>query len=477
LEDLAENAIQRGLALGANYVEARIQSDIETTYTMKNGIPNNFQISKRLGIGVRILVGGVLGFASTDRLTRESIDDLVKNAYGMTRSASRIMKDPIRLSHEKVIQTNWERKVTSSPENVSSEEKFDLLLEIERKLRPNEVNVNLPSRYVTLSHERQEKFYANSEGTRIRCKVPRISLWFFLTASKPSKGTLQRWMYVGESRGWEAVKDWNPPELVSNEAKTLGRVLEEGVAPPTGVTDLILGSEVVGIVCHESCGHPQEADRILGREAAQAGESYLKLDMIGTRIGSEHVTILDDPTLPRSFGYYLYDDEGVEAKERTLINKGVIESFLHNRETAAKLNVKSNGAARSVSYSREPIIRMANTYMKPGDFSKEELFEDVESGVYIKSFMEWNIDDRRFNQRYVGLEAYLIRDGEIDSPVRNPIIEVTTPTLYSNVAAVSKEVNFQAATCGKGDPQQGAPVWTGGPEILVRGLRLGGTGF
>jgi TldD protein len=196
--------------------------------------------------------------------------------------------------------------------------------------------------------------------------------------------------------------------------------------------------------------------------------------MIGTRIGSEHVTIVDDPTLPNSFGYYLYDDEGVEAKERVLIDRGVIANFLHNRETAAELGVRSNGAARSVAYSREPMIRMANTYMKPGNHETEELFEDVKSGVYIKTFMEWNIDDRRYNQRYVGLEAYLIRDGEIHQPIRNPVLEVTTPALYGSVDAVSKTLDFDAATCGKGDPQQGAPVWTGGPEIRIRGLRLGG---
>jgi TldD protein len=98
----------------------------------------------------------------------------------------------------------------------------------------------------------------------------------------------------------------------------------------------------------------------------------------------------------------------------------------------------------------------------------------MKSGVYIKTFMEWNIDDKRFNQRYVGLEAYLIQDGEMGKPVRNPTLELTTPTLYSSVDAVSKNPDFQAATCGKGDPQQGAPVWTGGPEIRVRGMRLGG---
>jgi len=237
---------------------------------------------------------------------------------------------------------------------------------------------------------------------------------------------------------------------------------------------MILGSEVTGIICHESCGHPQEADRILGREAAQAGESYIKPGMLGQRIGSEHVTVIDDPTLPNSYGFYQYDDEGVKAHPRTLIKEGIITELLHNRETAAELQVSSNAASRSSAYDREPIIRMANTYMKPEDHSLEELVEGVGYGVYMKSFMEWNIDDRRYNQRYVGLESYLIENGEISTPIRNPVLEITTPGLYGSVDAVGKELEFSAATCGKGDPMQGAPVWTGGPPIRVRKIRLGG---
>jgi TldD protein len=474
MEDLLNNAIRRGLDFGASYVEARVQSDVENTFTLKNGVPDSFQISRMVGVGVRVLVNGALGFASTNRLTKDGVNEIIKLAYNMARSSSYLVKSPVRLSLEKTVESTWEAKATDPPEKISAEEKFNLLFEIEGMLNPHEVHVELPSRYLTLSNEIQEKFYSNSEGTRIHGKIPKISLWFFLTASKPSKGTLQRWLYLGESRGWEAVKEWDAPKRVSEEARTLGKILEEGITPPRDETDLILGPEVVGIICHESCGHPQEADRILGREAAQAGESYLEPDMIGTKIGSEYVTIVDDPTLPKSFGYYLYDDEGVEARERMLVDKGKVANFLQNRETAAELGVKSNGAARAVAYSREPMIRMANTYMKPGSYDREELFDDIKSGVYIKTFMEWNIDDRRFNQRYVGLEAYLIRNGEIDKPVRNPVLEVTTPSLYGSVDAVSNTVDFQAATCGKGDPQQGASVWTGGPEIRLRGLRLGG---
>ncbi|MEM4344049.1 MAG: metallopeptidase TldD-related protein, partial [Candidatus Caldarchaeum sp.] len=145
----------------------------------------------------------------------------------------------------------------------------------------------------------------------------------------------------------------------------------------------------------------------------------------------------------------------------------------HNRETAADLNTHSNGASRSSMYNREPIVRMANTYLKPGDHSLEELFELAGNGVYIKSYQEWNIDDRRWNQRYVGVVAYLIRNGRLAEMVRNPILDLTTKGLWSSVDAVGKDLGFYAGYCGKGDPMQGIPVWFGGPSVLLRNVRLG----
>jgi TldD protein len=164
----------------------------------------------------------------------------------------------------------------------------------------------------------------------------------------------------------------------------------------------------------------------------------------------------------------------VRGRKRYLIKDGKITDFLHNRETAASMGTRSNGSSRAVSYDREPIVRMANTYLEPGDLSFEELVEDVHKGVYVRNFTEWNIDDRRFNQRYTGLEAYLVNDGELGAPVRNPTIEMTTIGLYRAVDAIGDDLRFWGATCGKGDPMQGIPVWTGGPTIRIRDVKLGG---
>jgi TldD protein len=431
-------------------------------------------LTRKLGVGIRVIVDGALGFASTNSLEQPDIRSAAESAVRTAKASRRLIASPTRLSPEKSWEDDWEAKMKVDFRQVSPEEKFEVLFTIEKSLVPENVHVALPSRILLFDEDLTEKYYVNSDGAKLHGIVPHLSLLFILTASEPGKGTVQRIRHEAQSRGWEAIEDWKPKEIAADEAKILGRILREGVSPPRGDLDVVLGSEITGIICHESCGHPQEADRILGREAAQAGESYIKPDMIGQKIGTENVTIIDDPTLQNSYGYYLYDDEGVKAGPRVLIKDGVIAEFLHNRETAAELAVASNGASRSVAYDREPIIRMANTYMKPGDHTLEELIEAVKHGVYIKSFMEWNIDDRRYNQRYVGLEAYLIDNGETTTPVRNPILEVTTPGLYGSVDAVGKGVEFSGATCGKGDPMQGVPVWTGGPPIRLTQIQLGG---
>ncbi|MHA1212828.1 MAG: metallopeptidase TldD-related protein, partial [Candidatus Heimdallarchaeota archaeon] len=142
-------------------------------------------------------------------------------------------------------------------------------------------------------------------------------------------------------------------------------------------------------MAHENTGHPSEGDRILGREGAQAGESFyidlLEKQKLGEiKIGTEAVTLIDDPTMPGSAGYYLYDDECVKAGPRYLIKEGMINDLLLNREFAYRFETKSNAAARAIGYNREPLVRMANTYFAPGEYNIDELIEGVKKGIYMK---------------------------------------------------------------------------------------------
>lgn len=476
MEDITEFIIDRARSMGAEYAESRLQIDLRESIILKNGVLEATVFEESRGVGIRVLLDGALGFASINTLRKKDVERTLKRAIKVARSASKLMKQKIFMGKGELGSGRVDVKPRVNFSSVDLESKINLIKEADEETinAASARDVKVPSRIITLDTWITEKIIMTSDGANIHSITPRAALFAFITVFHPQKGPAQRYFNLGETGGWEVVEKWNLPKLFYEETYALSRVLMEAVKPPEGEMDAVLGPEVAGIVSHESCGHPSEADRILGREAAQAGETFLKLNSIGLRVGSPQVNVVDDPTLKGSFGFYLYDDEGVKARRRILIREGVVNEFLHNRETASVFGVESNGASRAVAYNREPIVRMANTFFMPGDYMEEELFEDIKYGIYIKNFMEWNIDDRRFNQRYVGLEAYKIENGELKSLVKNPILEITTTGLWSAVDAASKKIEFQAAYCGKGDPMQGIPVWTGGPHIRLRRVRIGG---
>jgi len=465
---IAEFALKA--AAKADYAEARFESARVNEFTLKNGVLEVSESSETQGLCVRVIVKGAQGSAFTNLLGKPSVKAAVSRALKLAKQSAKIVKDPVELSVEKPGKADYSVAQRIPLADVSSDLKIRELINIDRALLS--AGVKLPARFLTLRDETKEKYYVNSDGSNIRSKIPRVLFDYMLTAAADGK-TVQRMFSFGASAGWEAFKKWSLAEKLAEEAGMLGKILATAQPCPSGELDVVLSPELVGIASHESVGHPYEADRILGREAAQAGESFVTRELLGTKIGSDVVNVVDDPRLPGSYGYYLYDDEGVKANRRYLIKNGIITSFLQNRWSASRFGIPSNGSARANNWDAEPIVRMANTYVMAGDHSTEELLRDVKKGIYIKSYMEWNIDDKRFNQRYTGLEAYLIENGELKHLVRNPVLEITTPVFWSSVDAVGKNVEYVAGNCGKGEPMQGIPVWFGGPHIRLRKIKFG----
>lgn len=465
-KEIADYALEYARSKGVEYAEVRAQSQVQDRLMLRSGILEAYMSAVDSGFCVRVIADGGIGFASTNKWTKEEAKEIVDLACRYAKLAKR--KEKIVFAEEKGVETDWTVAQKEKIENISAEERIAKFVEIDKSLAS--CGVKIAATMASCTIDLTSKYFVNSEGSRITSFVPKIGAFIFITVAEQGK-TEQAYEQFGYSGGWEAFKEWNITEKLIHNANVLKNVIEKGKAVKSGVMDLVCGPEVTGIAAHESCGHPMEADRILGREMSQAGRSFIYKGgpfWIGTRIGSDLVTIVDDPTIEHSYGYYAYDDEGVKARRRFLYKNGVINEFLHNRESAAKLGTRSNASSRSVNYDREAIVRMANTFVLPGDMTEEELIKDVKYGVYMKSFTEWNIDDKRFNQRYVGREAYLIENGELKHPVARPVIETTTPKFWMAVDAVSKKVEFDAATCGKGDPGQGIPVYTGGPCIRLR---------
>ena len=466
-----------------DYVEIRSEMNSIDTVAFINGklhignLPLELTadaFARKSGFNIRIIANGGIGMASNNQVTKDSIINSIDKAYQIAKRSGNQRKKPIELSDEPTYEVSWQSNYKINPMDVTLEEKIEFLQEF-----VNIFKQKRPIEYIhifVLMSEQRDTYFINSDGSRITGHIPRVAFIPVIIGIKAGGQNEQSMQTYATSSGWDQLIDWNLKERVEKTVNNLAEIIINAKTPPEGKIDLVLGPNVTGIIAHENCGHPHEADRILGREGAQAGESYLREYEIGYKIGNDCVNVCDDPTIPGSYGYYLYDDEGVKARKRELIKDGCFNEMLHNRESAALFNTNSNAAARAVAYDREPLIRMANTYFAPGDYSLEEMIEDIKLGILMNSFTEWNIDDKRLQSKYVGQEAFLIKDGNLTNTfILKPTLEISSPGLFGSIDAQGKSntLEWQGAFCGKSEPGQGCPVWTGGPFIRLRNIRLG----
>jgi TldD protein len=263
------------------------------------------------------------------------------------------------------------------------------------------------------------------------------------------------------------------------------RVAEEAAelltapACPAGETTLILAGEQLGLQIHESVGHAIELDRVLGREASYAGTSYLAPDSAGSfRLGSPLMNVTADATAPGGLGSFRWDDEGVEGRAVPIVREGVLRGFLSSRETAAEIGIpRSGGCMRAEGFARQPIVRMTNVNLEPGDAGTlDDLIADTDRGVLIETNRSWSIDDRRLRFRFEGEAAWEIAGGRRSRLLRNPSYAGVTPEFWAGLDAVCSAPEWRLGSvldCGKGEPGQFAHVSHGSAPARFRGVQVG----
>jgi TldD protein len=454
-KDIAEYALKK-LDKISDYVEVFLQHYYEYGYAIEQGIINGGSFSDKKGLRIRLIKDGNLFTLSIDNLKKEKIDEMLSN---IKTFKSKI----INISKEKIEKAD---AVVKIKKEVSEEKLLEYLYNLEKLLK-NSKSVKYRSIYGNFKLLKNN--FINSEGSDITSTIPYTILYLFFTVGNNNE-TRQRFLQLGGTGGFETIK--NSEEKIENEINALNNVIVKGSTLSSSeikkIKNVVIAPEISGIAVHESIGHPNEADRVFGREAAQAGRSYITKDKFGMKIGSSIVNILDDSTIKGSYGFYLYDDEGVKARAKILVKDGIQNELLLNREYAYELGLHSNASARSDKYFNEPIIRMSNTYLKKGDATLDELITEAKNGIYIKSFTEWNIDDTRSFSLYQGNEAYLIKNGRIDKPIKNYKLESSTIDFWSAVELLGKDFELYLGMCGKGEPEQGVPVTMGGPSALLK---------
>ena len=410
------------------------------------------------GFGVRVIVNGAWGFASSPMVTKEEIARVTGEAVIIAKANATIQPKPIQLAPVKAYRTRWETPHEKDPFAVPTAEKLDLLRRAADEVKKNTKVFGSSS---SLNIRSEDKYFASTEGSSIQQLILQIYGNLDATAVDRAAGVSRSRSYVPTqaSAGWEYVPEMN---LEENAQRIREEVVEHLSAPSVkaGKKDLILMPNHLMLTIHESVAHPTELDRSLGYEANYAGTSYITPATIGKKIASEHCTFIGDRTSPRALGTAGYDDDGVKTGVFTIIDKGVFRNFQTTREQAHLVGDKeSHGCSQADSWATVPFQRMPNVYLKagPSETTLEGMISEIEDGVLIDGRGSYSIDQQRYNFQFGGDAFWEIKGGKKRGMISRVAYQARTPDFWQACDATAGPSYWrQYGTTGdaKGEPTQ-----------------------
>jgi len=470
--DKLQECVRSGEDLGADFVEARYDDLTLRTLQRINDIWQDIQVKSRMGFAITAYVDGVSGFSFTPSTETADIKLATENAYKMAKASSGAAKLKLPFDRRDAVKS----KKSDTPSVKIHPRDRDLAYKIDMVNRgvesAREHGENIKTVRGLYGELYGPKMVANSDGSKIDWEFLITDMRFMVTSKTSSGAMVIGAEGHGETCGLEAFEEGNnTPEKMGEIAGKNAKEQLQAKACPAGNFRALVEEDLVGVLAHESFGHLSEADFIV------TGGSPLT-DKVGTVLGTEHATIVDGgvPDIKKYGGLWLpYDDQGTATNQTTVLEKGVLKHYLHNRGTAKNLKQEPTGNARAVSFVFPPIPRMTNTYFMPGTLSEEEAIKELGTGVFAIQSSGGQVEgDGSFV--FKAIRGYWVEKGEIQYPIREVALSGNILELLSKVEGATKDLILRSGYfggCGKGG-QFPLPVGMGGPKLLIDGVTFGG---
>lgn len=474
--DESAQALETCRVRGAEYAEIRFEEENAQIVEVRNGDVETLADTRDGGYGIRALIDGAWGFASSADVSKDGIDATAAKAVELARAAARVSRTHRARKPSRTIVDSYATPCLRDPQTVGLDERIHLLLDAERAIH---VGPQIRVGKAFIETRVIDKYFFDSLGSRIDQHI--LQTGSGLMALAVGDNEAQDRGYPGDhglfqTGGWEVVE----AARLREQAAQLG---EEAIglltAPqcPQGEFDLILGGSQVSLQIHESLGHAAELDRVLGGEASFSGTSFLSIDQLGQlQYGSPIVNIQIDNTLTRGLATVGYDDEGTPSTIDDIIRNGVLVGFETSRDTAHLIGRESNACMRTGGWQYVPMIRMCNLNLLPGTLSFEALFQDVKHGIYMESNRSWSIDDRRLNFQFGCQIGWEIINGKKARMVKNPTYAGVTPSFWNSCDAIADQHSWVAwgtPNCGKGEPMQTGRTTQAAAPARFRKVKIG----
>jgi TldD protein len=478
MRQLLENLMDSAIGL-ADYADARHVHTQSESIDTRNGMVQAAARGDDEGIGVRVRVGGAWGFAATRGTRNADAEIALERALAIARAQPAAAATP--LAPVEPARGEYASPAGIDPFSISLDDKVGLLIAADEAIAAaggRAVRV----RTGTFHAQVERRTFASTEGAL--CEQTITECGGGIAAVAVAGADAQQRSYPSGHAGDVAqagYEHFTSLDLVDNAPRVAEQAVALLTAPacPAGETTLILDSEQLALQLHESVGHAVELDRVLGDEASYAGTSWVSPGDAGSlRYGSTLMTVTADSTLAGGLGSYAWDDEGVPGAVTPLVAGGVLRGFLTSRETAAAIGLdRSGGCARATGFARQPIVRMTNVSITPGDAGTlDDLIADTDRGVLMQTNRSWSIDQRRWQFQFGTEIAWEIENGKRGRMLRDPSYSGVTPEFWASLDAICSASDWRVhglLNCGKGEPGQLAHVSHGAAPARFRGVTVG----
>lgn len=447
------------LSRGGDFAETFLEYRAYHFILMEDDIIKETAEMIGVGMGIRVLSGDKTGFGYTNDLSLEKVQKAALTAasiaggkFKLPRFRFRHLSRPpsccpvLRPAHT----ASMGKKIAFVREAYGAAKSFD------PKIQKVKTSLQDSIQYVIV---------ANSEGFLGRDVRPMVRLNCVAIAGKDGRREFGYWGGGGRA-GLEVFCKILAPRRIGEEAAREAVLLLEAIDAPAGEMPIVLSPGHSGVLIHEAVGHLLEAD--FNRK-----KTSIFWNKMGRKVGTEQVTIYDDPTIPFSRGSYDMDDEGTVPHKTLLIEKGIVRGFLQDRLSAGLMKRPLTGHGRRQDFSHWPIPRMANTYLDRGEYAPEEILASVHKGLYVERLQGGQVEDSGKFTFSVSL-GRLIEDGKLTFPVKQATLIGTNIDVLKNLNMVGSDLAFglQTGTCSK--EGQDVPVNDGCPTMRISRMTVGG---
>jgi TldD protein len=454
-------ALDTLMSTAIDYGDLYFQSTRYETWSVEDGIVKEGIYSIDQGVGVRAVAGEKTGFAYADAIDSDSLLDAVRAARGIARTKG---SGRAQASRRSARRDSLYPPVDPLP-SMTDRAKVDLLAELDKRVRgldPRIIQVT-----ATLAGVYDVVLVHASDGTLAADIRPLVRL--NVAVILEHLGRREQGYSGGGGRGdFSVVTAADLPLKIGREAVRQAIVNLDAAPAPAGNMPVVLGPGWPGVLLHEAIGHGLEGDFNRKGTSAFTGR-------IGERVATEQCTVVDDGTLAGRRGSLNCDDEGTPTQCNTLIEKGRLRGYMHDKLNARLMKTASTGNARRESYAHVPMPRMTNTYMLPGKYDPEEIIASVDRGVYAPNFGGGQVDITSGKFVFSASEAYLIENGKKTTPIKGAMLIGSGPEVLTRVSMVGSDLALDPGigVCGK--EGQSVPVGVGQPTLKIDSLTVGGT--